>query len=687
MNRKIVTVLVWQGVKSMDVRNERNLLENKDRKKKRKVRRILSVVVAGTIVVATIPSPAKADNQEGRSAILSDLPETTTSEESVDMLVEETIDVTQNANSVIIADRIHSSEFTTQNLIDTENIAFIMNMSSGSLISAANLDQRVQANDIIKPMVIQTILWKCNLDDVVTITEKATSIPSDADEFGLKVGDKITVRNLLNIYMLSGAQDAYQALIYNVAKTEKHFLAIINTTVATIGLYQTNFTNITGKYSTDQGSTTYDAYSLYRNLMQNDWFIETVGKSKLEIIYKNAKKQTVKKIVYNTNASWSVIVNIAGDYKLLAQISMRSDNDKDGQFVIFTDKENNYYLSYLGNVNSLRNIGTESSRLIRSLSGVPFSDSQIVATPTPIPTLTPTPTPTAKPTPTPVPTPTPTPVPTTGKSGLPISSNDARYQYIMGTNYKAYTMDNRPAGYRTPEEAVKNVKVIIVPVWKMSSSGGRYSSSMTISVHKKLAKSVSAIFQEIYELDIKFPIKTLVGYSYRKVGGVGLVNSTLMSAHSFGSAIDINPGNYDNDYYLGKGNDLRNKNNPYCIPDEVIEIFESHGWFWGGDFEICSDTMHFQYLGLEFLTYQNKDNFRKLTYKATNIMSGSDVKNLQQRLNKLGYNVKVNGNYNKATAAAIKQFQKAKGLAVTGVMDYKTWDTIINLTHYMNYVF
>lgn len=160
-----------------------------------------------------------------------------------------------------------------------------------------------------------------------------------------------------------------------------------------------------------------------------------------------------------------------------------------------------------------------------------------------------------------------------------------------------------------------------------------------------------------------------------------------MSIHSFGAAIDINPGDYDNDYFLGKGNDLRDKSNPYCIPDEVIEIFEKNGWFWGGNFSICSDTMHFQYLGLDFLSYQGNSPFRELKLKNNSLMEGKDIKNLQQRLKELGFSVTINGVYDKATESVIKKAQKQYGLKVTGVVDYKTWEAIINLTHYMSYVF
>ncbi len=651
--------------------------------KKSAMKKIIGFSLMAVLIASTIPSIAVADDVPVGEAEITPIvsKETKERENSIETIVEQ---------KRVIAERIAKSQFKTTNEIATSNQAFLMNMSIGELLASANLDQRIAAFDVLKPMLVQAFLWENNLEEVVTVKESSLKkVSEDANIFGLRKGDKITIANLLSIYVLSDAQDCFRVLVDHVSTNDLKMLSLLNTTAFTLSLTDTTFVNIYGRSQDGQGSSAYDAYSLYRHLMQNDWFMDLISSKEIQVTYRNSNNKKIGQTVENLNASWCQSVNVLGNYKYFAQISMRGDNDRDGQFVIFTDAYDQYYLSYLGNVDSLKSISSESGRLIYTLSGYTFTDTEVLATPTPTPTPKPTatPTPTPTPSPTPSPTPTPTPTPTVGKSGLPITSNDARYQYIMGTNYKAYTLANRPAGYRTSAEAVKNMTSITVPVWKMTSSGRRYESKMTMLIHNKLAKSVKAIFQEIFELDIKFPIKTLVGYSYRKVGGVGLVNSTLMSAHAFGAAIDINPGDYDNDYYLGKGNDLRNKSNPYCIPDEVIEIFANHGWFWGGDFEICSDTMHFQYLGLEFLTYQGKNNFRELSYVAGNVMKGADIRNLQQRLNKLGFKVEITGSYNKSSATAIKKFQKANGLTASGKVDYKTWETIINLTHDMSYVF
>lgn len=272
---------------------------------------------------------------------------------------------------------------------------------------------------------------------------------------------------------------------------------------------------------------------------------------------------------------------------------------------------------------------------------------------------------------------------------IPLGDDDERYLFITGDVKKKYYIDHMPAGYRYDAEAHEKMTTITVPVWKLNDDWTRRESEMKLTINSLLADEVQAIFEEIYALDIQFPVKYMVGYNYRKVGGVGLVDSTLMSAHAFGVAIDINPDDYDNDYYLGKGNDLRNRNNPYCIPDEVIDIFKSHGWYWGGDFNICADTMHFQYFGLDFLEYEAEnpeEPFPILMYGGEE-MNNVIISNMQQRLVKLGYLAKVTRKFDKATDEAVRAFQEAEGMDVDGIVDYETWERLINLTHMMEYVF
>lgn len=331
----------------------------------------------------------------------------------------------------------------------------------------------------------------------------------------------------------------------------------------------------------------------------------------------------------------------------------------------------------------------------------------------------------AKPTPTPTPTPAPTPTPdpyegmtkeewefqqyrktqeyfnsllvTNEKyyneevvkhaEELATLSEEERHMLLLGTTPYTYTPSTLPAGFRSSSQAAAHMATIDVPVWKMDAAGNKYSSKYELTVHELLVDSVRTIFSEIYMLDMKFPYNHLIGFMFRKVGGSGMVNLDIMSTHAFGVAIDINHGDYDNDMYVGKGNDLRNRDNPYCIPDEVIDIFAKYGWNWGGNYEICSDTMHFQYFSLEYLQYDTDEPFPILYYG----MEDTDpvvLSNLQKRLFKLGFLTKdTYKTYNKTITKAVKAFQKSVGLEEDGIVDYETWVPLINATHDMEYVF
>ena len=59
--------------------------------------------------------------------------------------------------------------------------------------------------------------------------------------------------------------------------------------------------------------------------------------------------------------------------------------------------------------------------------------------------------------------------------------------------------------------------------------------------------------------------------------------------------------------------------------------------------------------------------------------SGSAVTKLQELLNAIGAGLKVDGDFGKKTLAAVKDYQKKKGLNVDGVVGKFTWDSLLSL--------
>lgn len=150
--------------------------------------------------------------------------------------------------------------------------------------------------------------------------------------------------------------------------------------------------------------------------------------------------------------------------------------------------------------------------------------------------------------------------------------------------------------FASAEDAAYNMTTVSFPVWRMSSSGEKYSSTASISVNRNLADEVVKIFTYIYNDPEQFPIKNVGGYCWRTTA----FGST--SQHSYGTCIDIN---YDENYYCRNSGDAitgsfwKPYESPFSItPDgSVVRAFAKYGWTWGGTWSSLKDYMHFSYLG------------------------------------------------------------------------------------------
>lgn len=120
---------------------------------------------------------------------------------------------------------------------------------------------------------------------------------------------------------------------------------------------------------------------------------------------------------------------------------------------------------------------------------------------------------------------------------------------------------------------------------------------------------------------------------------------------------------------------------------KVGQVGKSIGLSWGGDWTSFKDKPHFEYTGFgKWRDLQNKygtpEKFLGTSNPASSAASGNvlklgsegdKVKELQNKLNSLGYDCgAADGIFGSKTLAAVKAFQKDKGLAVDGVVGVNT---------------
>lgn len=107
---------------------------------------------------------------------------------------------------------------------------------------------------------------------------------------------------------------------------------------------------------------------------------------------------------------------------------------------------------------------------------------------------------------------------------------------------------------------------------------------------------------------------------------------------------------------------------------------------WNDDAELKKLGIAYAEAAAEYLKLEKKVSKPKVKVKAVSVslpelsygLKGDDsVKALQILLKGLGYNVSPTGNFGDGTKTAVKNYQKANKLPVTGVADAATWEALL----------
>ncbi len=123
--------------------------------------------------------------------------------------------------------------------------------------------------------------------------------------------------------------------------------------------------------------------------------------------------------------------------------------------------------------------------------------------------------------------------------------------------------------------------------WLAERGGGSVQITTTNDVHEALA-AVSAELDKLPSRFVKFLKPNSGTYNCRRIAG-----TRRLSVHAFAAAIDINVKHAH--YWKWTKPDQNGRRKwRNRIPREIVEIFERHGFIWGGRW-YHYDTMHFEY--------------------------------------------------------------------------------------------
>ena len=154
--------------------------------------------------------------------------------------------------------------------------AVLMDMATGTVLYEQNPHEKLAPASVTKVMTMLLIMeaidsGKISWDDTVTVSETAAA--KGGSQIYLKVGETMSVSDMLKSVAVSSANDCACALAEHIAGSESAFVEKMNIRATQLGMKDTHFVNCTGldddENAKEHLTSAYDIAIMSRELMLN----------------------------------------------------------------------------------------------------------------------------------------------------------------------------------------------------------------------------------------------------------------------------------------------------------------------------------------------------------------------------------------------------------------------------------
>lgn len=164
--------------------------------------------------------------------------------------------------------------------------AVLIDFETGRILWEKNSSSPLAMASTTKIMTAITAIEKGNLDDIVTVSQKAASAPPT--KMKLVKGEKITLRNLLYALMMQSSNDAAVAIAEHIGGTVENFCNEMTEKAKFIGAKDTVFITPNGLDAGNHHSTAEDMAIITRYALNNETFRKII--TTRVITFKSDKK-------------------------------------------------------------------------------------------------------------------------------------------------------------------------------------------------------------------------------------------------------------------------------------------------------------------------------------------------------------------------------------------------------------
>ncbi|WP_054949560.1 D-alanyl-D-alanine carboxypeptidase family protein [Numidum massiliense] len=159
--------------------------------------------------------------------------------------------------------------------------AVLVDVNSGRVLYEKNADEQLPIASITKIMTAIVAIEHGNLDDIVTVSPRATR--KEGSSVYLKKGERISLRHLLYGLMLRSGNDTAVAIAEFIGKSEEGFVTLMNEKAEYLGMTHSHFANPHGLDAAGHYSSARDMATLTRYALANEEFQKIVATHAIQV--------------------------------------------------------------------------------------------------------------------------------------------------------------------------------------------------------------------------------------------------------------------------------------------------------------------------------------------------------------------------------------------------------------------
>lgn len=233
--------------------------------------------------------------------------------------------------------------------------AILIDGDTGKILYEKSAYEKRAPASTTKIMTALLALEHCKTTDVATVTSEAiTSVPSGYSTDLLKMGEELTIKDLLYALLLPSSNEAANVLAIHISGSIDSFASMMNTKAMDLGCKNTHFVNPNGVHDDNHYSTAYDLSLIAKEAMKNDIFRQIVSTASYTLPNSNKYSRIDRTLITTndlikkqSNNYYEYAIGIKTGFTTPAKNCLVSSATKDGKtliaVVLRSNTDNNRY--------------------------------------------------------------------------------------------------------------------------------------------------------------------------------------------------------------------------------------------------------------------------------------------------------------------------------------------------------